>query len=90
MFHTAIASEPAAWLSGLFIGWVAAFCAQVLGASPQACIGCGSGAALLASLVVGTPINVAMLDVLSILVLRPLTGWGLWHATGAIARAMAT
>jgi hypothetical protein len=89
MFHTAVVSEPVAWLTGVVVG-----CAGVLGASaagldPQASLGVGSAAAVLSSLVIGTPINVALLDVLTLVALRPATGIGLWYAMPSIARGLA-
>lgn len=88
MFHTAPLSEAAAWLLGLAFGLCGAGMAHFVGASPDACVGVGSGTALLASLVVGTPINIAMLDILSLIVLRPLSGAGIFYAVGAISRGM--
>jgi hypothetical protein len=90
MFHSALVSEPAAWLVGLLFGWAGSCCAQIAGAPPEACVAVGSLAAVVSSLCIGTPINAAMLDVLSLIVLRPLTGAGLWQAMELIARGMGT
>ena len=88
MFHSALVSEPLAWAGGVLIGCAGAGIAHLAGLSPAACVGAGSATAVVASLVLGVPINAATFDVLSLLVLRPLTGYGVWEAVSHITRGI--
>jgi hypothetical protein len=88
MGHSAVFSEPIAWICALALGLVAVFVGQSAGMQADAALGFGSAIAVITSVLAGAPINAALLDVLALIAVRPLTAWGVWEVMGSAAKTL--
>lgn len=75
MFHSAVVSEPAALTTGVIGGLLAFVLLGMGGAGHEAQLWGATLSSVVINVVVGAPINAVMLDVLSLLLIRPASAY---------------
>jgi hypothetical protein len=84
MFHSTVISEPAALTTGVLGGLIAYALLAGSGAGHEAQIWGAILTSVAVNFFVGVPINAAMLDILSLLLIRPLSAYVGAHVVSSI------
>jgi hypothetical protein len=70
-FHSVVISEPIAQVAGLVSGLLAYSALHACAVAPNIQMGAAVGTSALVNLVLGAKLNIAMLDLLALLIVRP-------------------
>ena len=89
-FHSVVIAEPVAQLSGFISGLAAFGVLHAVGVSPTIEMAGAVGTSALVNLVLGAKLNIAMLDLLALLIVRPASAVAGAEIVHLVVKSLAT